>query len=209
MIAPQGFAYYPDFLDKKEAKALFEQLLAADGWAGVSASPGARRVLQYGKSYTYSTRGLAGAPAIPAGLAGLVPLEGESPPWDQIIANRYLPGETIQPHIDHTRHFGACVACISLGAAAVVTFATPAGATVYRQRVEPGSLYVMAGDARYRYTHQAAAPHGGIRISVTYRTLGPETEAKVRAPLKLVAPQTPATLQAPADNDPIWRELGF
>ncbi|HVE14201.1 MAG TPA: alpha-ketoglutarate-dependent dioxygenase AlkB [Elusimicrobiota bacterium] len=207
MSAPQGFAYYPRVFDGKETKALLGSLLAEKGWEGVSGARGARQVLQYGKRYVYSSRGLGEAPAPPERLAGLVPLEDGSCSWDQIIVNRYLSGQKITPHVDNVKHFGGCVACVSLGAAAVVTFATPSGRVVFRQKVEDGSLYVMTGDARYTYTHQADPPQGEMRLSITFRTLGPGTEARVRSPAPGPAPGPAA--QPPPDDDPIWADFGL
>lgn len=98
---------------------------------------------------------------------------------DQIIVNEYLPGQGIAAHVDHIKHFGDVVASLSLGCAYTMLFA------YQKQEIEVrlpiGSLVVLSGDARYKWTHsiakrktdvvQGARVKRGRRVSVTFRFL--------------------------------------
>jgi alkylated DNA repair dioxygenase AlkB len=96
---------------------------------------------------------------------------------DQAIINEYEPGQGIADHVDCTPCFGDVVVSLSLGAPAVMDL---------KQRdscvpilLQPRSLLVLRGEARYRWTHGIARrKHDTIggstivrerRISVTFR----------------------------------------
>jgi alkylated DNA repair dioxygenase AlkB len=100
---------------------------------------------------------------------------------DQVIVNEYLPGQGISAHVDHVAGFGPVVASISLLSASVMEFTRPENDTRVPVRLEPGSLCVMTGPARYTWRHAIPArktdpdPTGraprGRRVSVTLRTV--------------------------------------
>ncbi len=102
-------------------------------------------------------------------------------PADQVIVNEYLPGQGISAHVDCVPCFGPEVAAVSLGSACTMDFIDPDGAERVPVRLEPGSLLVMRGPARYSWRHAIAArksdptPRGrvprGRRVSVTFRTV--------------------------------------
>ena len=81
----------------------------------------------------------------------------------------------IRPHIDSIKFSGRVVAGLSLVSAAtmVLAEADPAtgeprpGARESELRLAPGSLYVLADEARYDYAH-AIAPEGR-RLSIVLR----------------------------------------
>ncbi|KAG2563921.1 alkylated DNA repair protein ALKBH8 homolog isoform X1 [Panicum virgatum] len=91
------------------------------------------------------------------------------PFFDQMIANRYNPGEGICAHVDLMR-FDDGIAIVSLESACVMHFsqAEPTGTaldTLHLKKgdgeptkipvyLNPGSLVVMSGDARYLWKHE-------------------------------------------------------
>lgn len=68
--------------------------------------------------------------------------------FDQIVLNRYRPGEGICPHVDLLR-FEDAVAIVSLGSAAVMTFTHCRDAqTVAHVLLAPGDVLLLEGEAR-------------------------------------------------------------
>ena len=140
-----------------------------------------RKVQHYGKEYVYTTRTLRDAAPIPdifRELAAWLAIRA-----DQIIVNKYEPGQGIAPHIDNLSLFGDTVSSLSLGSATAMEF------TRGRDRREiilrPRSLLTLTGAARYQWTHsiprrKADAVNGRVwfretRISITFRTIKPQT----------------------------------
>ncbi|CAO2144984.1 unnamed protein product [Urochloa humidicola] len=117
------------------------------------------------------------------------------PFFDQMIANRYNPGEGICAHVDLMR-FDDGIAIVSLESACVMHFsqAEPTGIALDTPKqgdgqpskvpiyLNPGSLVVMSRDARYLWKHEINRKPGGQlwdgkeleqhrRTSVTLRKL--------------------------------------
>ncbi|TVU23765.1 hypothetical protein EJB05_26145 [Eragrostis curvula] len=110
------------------------------------------------------------------------------PFFDQLIANRYKPGEGICAHVDLMR-FDDGIAIISLESACVMQFsqAEPGGtardilkqgdieSTKVPVHLSPGSLVLMSGDARYLWKHGINRKPGaqlwdGRELEQDYRT---------------------------------------
>ncbi|WP_021592153.1 alpha-ketoglutarate-dependent dioxygenase AlkB [Actinomadura welshii] len=146
-----------------------------------------RRVQHYGHRYDYGSRGVGGAPAPPLpgwamALVRRLHEEGHfERPADQVIVNEYLPGQGISAHVDRVPAFGPVVASVSLLSGCVMEFTHPQDKTCVPVRLEPGSLCVMTGPARFTWRHAIPArksdpgPDGrvprGRRVSVTLRTV--------------------------------------
>ncbi|GAB3968949.1 alpha-ketoglutarate-dependent dioxygenase AlkB [Actinoallomurus acanthiterrae] len=189
MISVPGLRYVPDWLDAVEQGRLAARIDAA-AWSGELR----RRVQHYGHRYDYGRRGVssdggaAPAPPIPEWALPLVArLHGEGhmeTPADQMIVNEYLPGQGISAHVDCVPCFGPVVVSVSLLSAVTMEFTDPDAETRIPVRLEPGSLCVMTGPARYAWRHAIAArksdpgPHGRIprsrRVSLTLRTVLPD-----------------------------------
>lgn len=98
---------------------------------------------------------------------------------DQIIVNEYLSGQGISPHIDCVPCFTDTIASISLGSACIMDFTHSKTNEKFSVLLEPRSLLVMKGDARYLWKHSIAARKtdtiDGLilkrekRISLTFR----------------------------------------
>ena len=100
-------------------------------------------------------------------------------PPEQMIVNEYLPGQGIANHIDHALHFGPVVASLSLCSGVLMRFR-------YNDQerelwLEPRSLLVLSGPARWAWSHGIAKRKGdvrdgarvlrGRRVSITFRTM--------------------------------------
>lgn len=198
-----GLVYVPGWVDPDACRRLIELIDAAE-WS----SPLSRRVQHYGHRYDYGRRGVDRVTDTPGGAdgpgaggeaerSGVPPL----PVWatelaarllteermdraaDQVIVNEYEPGQGISAHVDSVPSFGPVVAALSLGSPCVMEFTRLKDRVKAAVRLAPGSLCVMAGDARYAWSHSIAArksdpdPSGlgrrarGRRISVTFRTV--------------------------------------
>lgn len=171
-----GATYVPDFLDAAEHDALL---------AAIDAQPWRtdlrRRVQHHGYRYDYQARRLGRDSYLGALPPFLVPLAARLAPRfdrvpDQVTVNEYLPGQGIAAHIDCVPCFGGVVAAVSLGSAVEMAFTHASGAAVHH-RLAPRSLLVLAGPARYAWSH-AIRPRKsdtGIprtrRLSITFRTV--------------------------------------
>ena len=169
---------------------------------GVSQSPAAatggyagRSKLNFGYKYDYTRRSLdetARIGPLPEWLAQLSHLVREAvseeakrlldpqQPFEQAIINEYLPGQGIAPHIDRDC-FGPVVATVSLGSAINMDFCCGLPEGEYTQRLEPRSLVLLYGDARYKWQHGIAKRKSDRwngrkiererRVSITFRTI--------------------------------------
>ncbi|CAL5218435.1 g116 [Coccomyxa viridis] len=105
-------------------------------------------------------------------------LAERQPLFDQLIANKYRPGEGLKPHVDLMR-FQDGVAIVSLQAAATLSFTK--GDRRVNVLLLPGDLLLLEGEARYEWMHGITAEASqqwqdrrvarGHRISVTLRKL--------------------------------------
>ena len=106
---------------------------------------------------------------------------------NQIIINKYEPGEGISAHRDHIRLFSGVIATLSLGSAYVMRFRPHFDNTsvdskkFYDVLLPIGSLAVMKDEARNLWTHEIISKKSdkinGVttkrdtRISITFRTV--------------------------------------
>ncbi len=104
----------------------------------------------------------------------------DAPP-DQVIINEYLPGQGISPHIDCVPCFGEKIASLSLGSACIMKFTNTQTHEKIPLLLEPCSLIILSGDARYTWQHGIPARktdnyHGmkfsrNRRVSLTFRNM--------------------------------------
>lgn len=186
--APPGLCLEPDAIDAAEADHLLAIVDAAP-WSDALS----RRVQHYGAVYDYRSGGarppkrLGPLPGWLSALAERLAARGlfAAPP-DQVIANEYLPGQGIAPHVDRLDHFGEAVASLSLCGACVMRFSHPETGATADLHLPPRSLLAMRGEARRVWRHGIAprktdpgktdpGPSGRIprarRVSLTFRTL--------------------------------------
>ncbi|CAN0878036.1 Alkylated DNA repair protein ALKBH8 homolog [Linum grandiflorum] len=80
------------------------------------------------------------------------------PLFDQLIANRYQPGEGICAHVDLMR-FEDGIAIVSLESPCVMHFSRATQESCDEEEkvavyLSPGSLVLLSGDARYAWKHE-------------------------------------------------------
>lgn len=153
---PPGLDYAPEFLTPAEQQALLD---------AVDVRPWSRelkrRVQHHGYRYDYKSRridpsmSLGPLPEFVEGYLhrlAAVACFGQTP--DQVIVNEYLPGQGIAAHVDCESCFNGRVASVSLGSPCEMEFRHRATARVVKLTLAEGSLLVIAGEARYYWTHQ-------------------------------------------------------
>ena len=180
---PEGLGY---FHGRLSGECQTEILHAID--AGPWRTDLRRRVQHYGWRYDYRARqigrqdDLGPLPDWLAPLAMMLADEGWfTSPADQAIVNEYEPGQGITAHVDCEPCFGDTIASISLGSACVMDFRERSSGRKHSLLLEPGSLLVLSGPARYAWTHGIAARKSDLidgrrrkrerRVSITFRTV--------------------------------------
>ncbi len=178
----EGLCYFPNFIDARMHNRLIETI-DRQSWEHSLK----RRVQQYGYRYDYKNRTIGKADWL-----------GPLPEWtdqtkallhqqnmfdacpDQMIVNEYLPGQGIASHIDRTTCFGETVAILSLGSPIILDLVHAYSQDRSAVLLEPRSLLVLKGPARYEWKHGIAARKTDRfqgdsfkrerRISLTFRT---------------------------------------
>ncbi len=181
---PAGSIHKPDWLSAEEASALLDAI-DAQPWSTALK----RRVQQYGRRYDYSDRTLkSDVPPLPDFLRPLMERlvkEGHFKRLpEQIIVNEYTPGQGIAKHVDHEQHFGKTVASLSLAGPAIMHFHHCVSSRSKDLLLEPRSLIVLKGPARYEWYHSITPcseehdrPRNRMikraprRVSITFRLL--------------------------------------
>jgi alkylated DNA repair dioxygenase AlkB len=176
-----GLTYIADFTDAATEAALI-QTIDAQPWV----TEMKRRVQHYGWRYDYKARNVTSDLRIgqlPDWLqtyAGRLQQAGfftEMP--DQVIINEYQPGQGISAHIDCVPCFSNTIASLSLGSSCVMDFTHSKTGKKSSLLLEPRSLLMLTGDARYLWQHAIAGRktdryNGQLiertrRISLTFR----------------------------------------
>lgn len=183
MSEPVGLTYRPAFLTTKEEAALVHEL-DRNPWSHDLK----RRVQHFGYRYDYRARTITpdshlgplpswlrhlGKRLVDAGHFDRLP--------DQVIANEYLPGQGISAHVDCVPCFGDAIISISLLSPCEMVFREVGGAGLAAQILEPCSLLMLKGPARYNWTHEIPARRNDVidgvkvlrarRVSLTFRTV--------------------------------------
>ncbi len=177
---PQGLQYIPNFLSEDEQIALVDNLerFSEEDWArleikmmGVVAS---RKIICYGANYITKTKRLSPAPPIPDWLKAIRVRAAQAAQVDcnefeQVIVSRYPPGAGIGWHSDKNV-FGDVVLGVSLLSACRMFFRRE-GFETYRLKLEPRSLLIMSGEARWQWQHQIPGTSiKSLRYSLTFRS---------------------------------------
>lgn len=177
-----GLTYIPEYMPADEQRQLLD-LIDQKPWSGELK----RRVQHYGYKYDYKKRAvslqyLGELPAWAKKLAGRLHQEGLPPQIpDQLIVNEYKPGQGIARHIDCVPCFGDTILSLSLGSACVMNFTHIPAGTKTALLLQPGSLLILQGEARYQWQHGIAPrqrdKYRGAefartrRVSLTFRTV--------------------------------------
>lgn len=184
-----GLYYVPNYLTKKEIKKIKLSLDKSNNWIKIVPSSSiSRRVIHRGYSYSYNRSGIKKLDPIPDYFKNLVSKDRlinaigidifddmDNDFVEQLIINEYHPGQGIAAHIDHTKYFGPYIICLTVGGGTTIEFTR--GNKLKSVYVEEGSLYIMSGDARYKWKHQIQKKKidkniaRKTRYSLTYRTI--------------------------------------
>jgi alkylated DNA repair dioxygenase AlkB len=176
--APDGLVYRPELLTPEEERGLLGRFDELDFREIVMKGVVARRTaVRYGFLYDYDRRlPVPGADPVPTWLepfrdraANVAGLRGDA--LVQALIQRYPPGAAIGWHRDSPSF--EVVVGISLGAAARMRFRRGSGdeRVSYEIVLAPRSVYVLAGDVRWRWEHHVP-PAKELRYSITFRSLG-------------------------------------
>lgn len=156
LAAIEGLDYCPNFLTVEEHDKLLAAVDAAPWLADLK-----RRVQHYGYKYDYKARAidhtmhLGALPQWVQPLAQRLAEEKLMPKVpDQLIVNEYQPGQGIADHVDCEPCFGDTIISITLHAGCIMNFKSKKRRSEkYAVYLEPRSLVVLKGAARYDWTH--------------------------------------------------------
>lgn len=178
-----GLVYKANFISRDDELELVRRIDEGE-WD----APLARRVQHYGWRYDYKQRQvhpslyLGLLPDWAAKLSRRLVDEGfvDDLP-DQLIVNEYLRDQGIGQHTDNPNSFAEQVVTISLLETWGMVFRLPGSKIRIEKELERGSIAVLTGDSRYKWTHEIpkrkyerVGVEGsrllrGRRISLTFR----------------------------------------
>lgn len=187
-----GLFYWPNCVTPEDSTRVM-QFISSDEmtWKAVGTGINTRLSSHSGYDYDYTTRKITPAGEIPEVFLALartanvcceaLRLEDASVPFNQCLVNEYIPQHShgINFHTD-LKDFGPIIACYTFGSGTEMQFRL--GQEIVPVRVEPNSLYIMSGDARWVWQHSMPGrksdpdPSGGprikrgVRYSVTFRS---------------------------------------
>jgi alkylated DNA repair dioxygenase AlkB len=151
-------------------------------WCPLTNSANSRLVQHYGYKYNYYTKDIhEKCDPFPKCLNTFVNILDVIIPgyvFNQCIVNNYYPAQGISAHID-IKSYGNVIACFTVGSGANMTFEY--NTEKYNIYAEKNSLYIMSGDARYKWKHSMSGTKYDIvndvaiprdrRISLTFRNV--------------------------------------
>lgn len=178
---PDGLRYITRFITQDEEAALLNTIDEQPWLTDLK-----RRVQHYGWKYDYAARRVDASMRLGPPPRWLMDYckrlydDGHFPKIpDQVIINEYQPGQGIAPHVDCIPCFEETIASLSVGSACVMDFTHPSTGEKIAQLLEPRSLLIFSGDARFQWRHGIAARktdkyqgqviQRGRRISLTFR----------------------------------------
>jgi alkylated DNA repair dioxygenase AlkB len=189
-----GLYYIPNVIESSYAQQIIEKLDENDmqKWEQVTQHANSRLIQHFGYLYNYTSHDTSKkGNSLPDIIKPLRPVLKQicydlnlliqpSPDYkfNQCIVNNYLPGQGIGKHTD-VKAYGKIIGCYSLNGGATMKFTNAKLCSSYFVYPEPNSLYIMSGDARYKWTHEMPARKSDTfndvkfarkrRISVTFR----------------------------------------
>jgi alkylated DNA repair dioxygenase AlkB len=170
--------YEPDFLDADEEAGLIALIgtlpLKEMQYKSYTAR---RRIASFGGRYDFDKNALQPAGDMPASME---PLRAKVATWlgvepeqfTQVLIAEYRPGTPLGWHRD-VSDFDDIVG-VSLGSTAMLRFrpyppVRPKKADIVKVPIEPRSIYLLRGPARWAWQH-SVAPTAALRHSITFRT---------------------------------------
>lgn len=164
-MKPKGLFYIKNIITLTEEKEILEYLNLNGKWFKILQNTKSREVIHYGYEYPYKLEKnskMKKIENIPEIFLNIIEKIKNKPEFcgllkdynfDQLIINKYEPGQGIAPHTDHTSFFDKIIACITLGSGCNIKFNRLNDNKEYNVYVEQRSLYIMSENARYKWTH--------------------------------------------------------
>jgi alkylated DNA repair dioxygenase AlkB len=150
-----GLQYVPEYLDRETHDRLLGSVLLQP-WQ----TSNAHGVQVYGYHYNHERRAAYRIGELPSWARDLAVRhwrDGFLPSVpNQLVANDYRPGEGIFAHVDQAV-FGDTIASVSLGSTCVMRFSNGEGERREELLLEPRSVLVLSGEARWAWKHEIPA----------------------------------------------------
>ena len=177
ILIPQGLVYKPDFITQHEELELLKWLEPMDFEKVIMHDQEAKRVVKhFGLKYNYTGGKLTTTEEFPEEFAWLrerASLFSHLDPkeLEECLVTKYPPGSVIGWHRDAPM-FGSKIIGVSLGSSCQMQFQYTKDEKryVYEKTLQPRSIYLISGVARYQWQHRIT-PTPGVRYSLTFRTL--------------------------------------
>ncbi len=174
-----GLIYIPNFITKNEQDSLISEIDSRDWDLSLK-----RRTQHYGYRYDYTKKKIDKSLHL-GELPDFLNKYSESlRGWfekspDQVIINEYYPGQGISRHTDCVPCFSNVVASLSLNSTCIMDFEQWGSSKKKSFLLEPLSLLILDGEARYRWMHAIQPRQEDIwndkilprerRVSLTFR----------------------------------------
>ena len=166
-MGPEGLTVIPEFLSRTEEAELW-QTLDPENWRADWTTK------------IYGDKHLAPMPAWGTKLLNkLVRADHIGGPMNHLRVHLYRPGEGIEQHKD-VDSWGDVIVSLSLGCPVPFRFFRPSDGAAHTVWLEPRTLLIMRGDARFEWHHQIPSQktdiHNGkvfartLRVSLTFRS---------------------------------------
>lgn len=164
-MKPTGLYYFKDIISENEEKEIINYLNRENEWFNVVPNTKSREVIHYGYEYPYrfdKNSKMNKIKDIPEIFNNVLKKIYNMPElktlfenykFDQLIINKYEPGQGIAPHVDHIKFFDKIIACFTIGSGLNIKFNRVSDGKEYDIYVEPRSFYIMSENARYNWTH--------------------------------------------------------
>lgn len=183
-----GFYYIENIIDSEYSNLLIKNIDKGN-WKKITNSDNSRLVQHYGYIYDYNNRNIYNkTDDIPLFMNNLITIlnsfcdnnDIHRETFNQCIINNYKSGQGISKHID-SLSYGSVIASYSLNSGCYINFENKYENKKESIYVKPNSLYILSGDARYKWTHEILGRKNDVinnikiprdrRISVTFRSV--------------------------------------
>lgn len=167
-MKPNGLHYIENFLSEDDEIQLLNLLENTNEWFNVSRNINSRQVIHYGYEYSYLSKSakpkkITDIPniyrttildklndAIPNDVYNDI-LKNYN--FDQLIINRYEPGQGIAMHIDNLNYFDDVILCVTIGSGTTMNFQCNEKGYLHNKYIKPRSAYIMSKRARNNWSH--------------------------------------------------------
>ena len=158
-----GLYVIKNLISKDNGKIIINKLDTNGKWKPLSLTKNSRKVQQYGFEYHYKSGNIK-VPTDPMPdyiytlsdkltyICKKLDIIDDSYNFNQCIVNNYNKGQAISAHIDKT-DYGKVIGCYTVGTQAAI-MAFTLGSQIYELKAKPNSLYIMSGDARWKWKHE-------------------------------------------------------